>query len=116
MEAEQLQYLKLDLKQHTYDLLVSLRALLVLGGEDQALLAAEGEAGGDPAGGTGGALQEQRHQRLCKESHPQPQSQQHQQQPCPREPQPEAEGAGCQGDCWSLRPPELSLHLILCPT
>lgn len=61
MEAERLQYLKLDLRQHTFDLVVCI-LLVVLGGEDQALLAAEGEAGGDPAGGTGGALQEQRHQ------------------------------------------------------
>lgn len=79
--------------------------LVVLGGEDQALPAAEREAGGDTAGGTGGALQEQRRQRLGKESHPKPQSQQ---QPCPWEPQPEAEGAGCQGDCRNLRPSDLS--------
>ncbi len=84
--------------------------LVFLGGEDQALPAAEGEAGGDAAGGTGCALQEQRHQRFCKEPRPQPESQQ---QPCPRQPQPEAEGAGCQGDCWSLRPPELSFHCSL---
>ena len=48
--------------------------LVVIGGEDQALPAAEGEAGGDSAGGAGRAVQEQRHQRLRKEPRPQPQS------------------------------------------
>lgn len=71
-------------------------ALVALGGEDQALPAAEGEAGGDSAGGTGCALQRQRHQRFCQESRPGPQSRK---QPGLRQPQPEAEGAGCQGDC-----------------
>lgn len=76
---------------------------MFLGGEDQALPAAKGEAGGHSAGGAGCSLQEQRHQRFYEEPRPQPQSQQ---QPCPRQPQPEAEGAGCQGDCCSPRPPE----------
>lgn len=88
---------------------------MFLGGEDQALPAAEGEAGGDSAGRTGCALQEQRHQRLCKEPRPQPQSRQ---QPGPRQPQPEAEGAGCQGDRCSLRPasasPQLNYSFLNC--
>lgn len=82
----------------------SLHVIVVLGGEDQALPAAEGEAGGDFAGGTGCALQEQRHQRLRKESCPQSQPWQ---QPCPWQPQPETEGAGCQGDLQNV-------SLILC--
>lgn len=74
--------------------------LLSVGGEDQALPAAEGEAGGHPAGRTGRSQQEQRHQLLCQEPHHEPQSWQ---QPLPRRPQPEAEGAGCQGACQPLR-------------
>lgn len=82
---------------------LNLYLLVFLGGEDQALPAAEGETGGDSSGRTGCSLQEQRHLRFYEEPRPQPQSQQ---QPCPRQPQPEAEGAGCQGYCSSLRPPE----------